>query len=289
MLAHHGDHGEEDVRRSLKRLLLRTGLYGGLWKVRGQLRAYDPRMRAANRRWRRANDPSIPVPPPRLIFEVVHNYDIQAFMNGGRERAETIDHILSETGFSLRDCESVLDFGCGCGRVIRHIRDRTDAELAGSDLNPRLIAWCRENLDFGRFECNDLAPPLIYPDDSFNLVYAISVLTHLDEELQNHWLAEFRRILKPGGALLVTTHGDSCFDGLDAAEARNYRDGQLVVRSASSLGSNLCETYHPPDYFRRVTEPLFDAVHHFPRGGPDRRAQDIWVLRTAVQRSTFNV
>ena len=278
------------MRRSLKRFLLRSGLYGGLWKLRGQLRAFDPRTLAANRRWRRSHDPSTAVPPPRLIFEVVHNYDIRGFINGGRERAETIDHVLSESGFELRDSESVLDFGCGCGRVIRHMRERTAAQLSGSDLNPRLIEWCRENLDFGRFECNDLAPPLIYPDDSFDLVYAISVLTQLDEELQDLWLAEFQRILMPGGALLVTTHGDSCFDGLDAAEAQRYSDGRLVVRSASSLGSNLCETYHPPDYFRRVTEPLFAEVHHFPRGGPDRRAQDIWVLRTPSQSesSTLN-
>ncbi len=268
------------MRRNLKRFLLRTGLYGGLWKLRGQLRAFDPRTLAANRRWRESHDPSTPVPPPRLIFEVVHNYDIEAFINGGRERAETIDVVLSETGFSLRDCQSLLDFGCGCGRVLRHMRDRTDADLHGSDLNPRLIRWCQQNLDFGRFECNDLSPPLTYPDDSFDLVYAISVLTHLDEDLQDRWLAEFRRIMKPGGALLVTTHGDSCFDGLDAAEAQSYGDGRLVVRSATSLGSNLCETYHPPEYFRRVTEPLFAHVKHFPRGGPDRRAQDIWVLRT---------
>lgn len=268
------------MRRNLKRLLLRAGLYGGLWKARGRLRAFDPRTLAANRRWRRSHDPSTPIPPPRLIFEVVHNYDIAAFINGGRERAQTIDSVLLETGFSLRNCGSVLDFGCGCGRVIRHIRDHTDADLHGSDLNPRLISWCQENLDFGRFGCNDLAPPLTYPDDSFDLVYAISVLTHLDENLQNRWLTEFQRILAPGGALLVTTHGDSCFDGLDATEARRYGEGRLVVRSSSSLGSNLCETYHPPEYFRRVTEPQFAEVHHFARGGAGRRAQDIWVLRT---------
>ncbi len=259
------------------------GVYGGLWEARGWLRAFDPRTLAANRRWRRSHHPSTPIPPPRLIFEVVHNYNIEAFVAGGNERATTIDNVLSECGFSLRDCRSVLDFGCGCGRVIRHIRDRTDADLYGSDLNPRLIRWCQENLDFGQFSCNELAPPLNYPEEKFDLVYCISVLTHLDEDLQDRWLAEFQRILASGGALLVTTHGDSCFDGLDAAETRRYRDGHLVVRSASSLGSNLCETYHPPAYFRRITEPLFAEVHHFPQGEPGRRAQDIWILRTPTQ------
>jgi len=214
------------------------------------------------------------------MYEVVHNYSIEGFLVGGAERAEAIDRALADSGFELSRCGRILDFGCGCGRVIRHIKEHTRAEFFGSDLNPRLIRWCQDNLSFGRFDSNGLAPPLSYDDGFFDLVYSISVLTHLDEDLQNRWLAELRRVIAPGGALLVTTHGDSCFDGLDAAEAERYRDGHLVVRSSDSLGSNLCETYHPPEYFRRIAETTFAQVHHFPQGEPGRRAQDIWVLRT---------
>ena len=39
-----------------------------------------------------------------------------------------------------------------------------------------------------------------------------------------------------------------------------YDAGQIVVRSSQAPGSNLCETYHPPAYFRRVTEALFDEA-----------------------------
>ena len=73
---------------------------------------------------------------------------------------------------------SILDFGCGCGRVVRWWRD-LPAEIHGSDFNPTLVRWCRENLPFGVFEVNRPEPPLPYPDDSFDLVYALSVLTHL--------------------------------------------------------------------------------------------------------------
>jgi SAM-dependent methyltransferase len=218
------------------------------------------------------------------MFEVVHSYDIEGFLKGGAERADAIRESLDEAGVDLARCRRVLDFGCGCGRIIRHIRTMSPADLHGSDLNPDLIDWCQRQLTFGRFLCNGLAPPLSYHRDSFDLVYSISVLTHLDEDLQNQWLEELRRILTPGGALLVTTHGDSCFDGLDAGESQRYRNGELVVRSSDSLGSNLCETYHPPAYFRRVTEPLFDEVHHFPQGSPGQRAQDIWVL---IQRAGY--
>jgi SAM-dependent methyltransferase len=267
------------MRRAVKRLLLQLGLYGFLWRARGWLRGYAPRTLLQNWKWRQTHHEALPVPPPKLMFEVVHSYSIEGFLRGGSERAGAIAGAVGEAGLDIARCGRILDFGCGCGRVIRHMPDRSDADLYGSDLNPRLIRWCRDNLAFGSFRTNDLAPPLGYDDDFFDLVYSVSVLTHLDEELQNRWLRELERITAPGGAVLVTTHGDSWFEGLDADEAARYRAGELVVRSSQSLGSNLCETYHPPSYFRRVAEGLFAEVHHFPQGDSGQKVQDIWVLR----------
>jgi SAM-dependent methyltransferase len=268
------------MRRTLKRILLGLGLYGVFWKARGWLRGFSPKTLYRNWRWRRSFRDPVPLPPSRLMFEVVHSYSVEGFLRGGSERAEAIAEAVANAGLDMANCGRILDFGCGCGRVIRHLPQRTDAELFGSDLNPRLVRWCSENLSFGTFAVNDLAPPLSYDDAFFDLVYSISVLTHLDEDLQNRWLAELTRVITPGGFLLVTTHGDSCFDGLDADEAARYRAGKLVVRSSHDLGSNLCETYHPPVYFKAVAESLFAQVHHVPQGGPGQRAQDIWVLRT---------
>jgi SAM-dependent methyltransferase len=266
----------------LKRFLLRTGLYGPVWELRGRLRGLDPRTLLANRRYLARHPPDHPLPPPRLIYEVVNHYRIDAFLAGGRERADAIVSALESTGFSPGTCRRALDFGCGCGRVIRHLADRIPAEWHGSDLNPRLVAWCRDNLSFATFTTNELAPPLPFEDSFFDLIYAISVFTHLDEGFQNRWLAELHRVLAPGGAALVTTHGDAWRDGLDPAERTAYDAGQIVVRSSQAPGSNLCETYHPPAYFRRVTEALFDEVYHLPQGDAEHRAQDIWILRTTT-------
>ncbi len=268
------------MRRTLKRILLRTGVYGPLWEIRGRLRGLDPRTLIRNRRFMSRHAPADPVPPSRLIYEVVNHYDIRSFLAGGQERAEAIEAALRSSGFDSAGCRRALDFGCGCGRVIRHLKDRIPAEWYGSDLNPRLAGWCRDNLRFATFSSNGLEPPLLFEDAFFDLVYAISVFTHLDEGFQNRWLAELARILAPGGALLVTTHGDAWRDGLDPGERRAYDTGSIVVRSSQAPGSNLCETYHPPDYFRRITEPLFAEVHHLPQGDSVHRAQDIWVLRT---------
>lgn len=258
---------------------MRSGLYEPLWRLRGWLRRHDPATWSRNRRWRHSHSEELPLPPPSLMWEVVNHADIELFLSGGRERANAIGHAFAASGFDLHGARRVLDFGCGCGRIIRHWSDRTATEWHGSDVNERLVVWCRDHLSFGRFAVNDLAPPLRYETGSFDAIYAISVLTHLDEDLGNRWLAELRRILHPDGALLVTTHGDAWLDSLDDQEQARYRAGSIVVRSNQGLGSNLCETYHPPACFRAIADRLFGQVHHLPQGRPGQRAQDMWVLR----------
>ena len=149
------------------------------------------------------------------MWEVVNSADIASFLADGRERAGAVERAFGTAGFELAGARRVLDFGCGCGRVIRHWADRKATEWHGSDINERLISWCRDHLSFARFEVNGLAPPLPYRAGFFDAIYAISVLTHLDEDLQNRWLGELARIVAPDGAVLLTTHGDGWLPGLD--------------------------------------------------------------------------
>ena len=77
----------------------------------------------------------------------------------------------------------MLDFGCGCGRVIRNWRSLDRTDIYGSDYNHELIAECGRNLHFAHFESNDLAPTLRHESDKFDLIFALSVFTHLPGEL----------------------------------------------------------------------------------------------------------
>jgi cyclopropane fatty-acyl-phospholipid synthase-like methyltransferase len=47
--------------------------------------------------------------------------------------------MLQENGTGIQDRAAILDFGCGCGRVIRHRREATGASLHGTDYNPHLV------------------------------------------------------------------------------------------------------------------------------------------------------
>ena len=140
----------------------------------------------------------------------------------------------------LQEMHDVFEFGCGCGRIARHWQNFSGS-FVGSDLDEPAVRWCRRNLPFARFEVNGLEPPLIFGDESFDLAYAVSVFSHLTAPLQIAWRNELRRVLRPGGVLLVTTQGRSYLPVLKRDEADRFLRGELVVRWEDEAGTNLCQ------------------------------------------------
>jgi SAM-dependent methyltransferase len=224
----------------------------------------------------------LPIPPGYLLWLVVGSSNVQAFLDSGVIHAhEVIWRTLEENGLALEHFGTILDFGCGCGRIMRYWKDLQHARLYGSDYNPTLIRWCRRHLPFAQFEVNHLAPPLSFQTGQFDFVYARSVFTHFAEDLQFAWIAELRRVLKPGGHLLFTVSGDRFLDSLTPSEAERYRAGHLVVRDEEMAGKNYCAVYHPPQYVRQVLlSEKFDVLDLIPGDAAKPYClQDTYLLR----------
>ncbi len=177
----------------------------------------------------------------------------------------------------------MLDFGCGCGRILRWWASlKGSCEMWGCDYNAELIAWCQKHLsDFARFKVNQPSPPVDFPNGYFELVYAYSVLTHLSLEQQQPWLVELTRVTKPGGLLLVTTHGRRCAltHGVSPADLdRLERDG-VIVFGDQLRGSNSCVVYHTEEYLRGLSSLGLDLVEYLPAGTRDIGEQDMALFR----------
>jgi SAM-dependent methyltransferase len=104
------------------------------------------------------------------------------------------------------------------------------------------------------------------------------VFTHLPEDLQQAWIQELARALKPGGFLLITVHGDSHLHQLSQEEQREFQSGQLVVIHEDLGGTNFCGAYHPEQYVRHHLARGFEVVDFVPVGARDAD-QDIYLLR----------
>jgi SAM-dependent methyltransferase len=255
-------------------LLRRLGL------LRPAYRAYEAlnALRAAGRPARAAED-GLPVPPPRLIVRVAGTADVDWFLDSGRLAAESVRAPLERQGRRIAELDALLDFGCGCGRVTRHWAPLERTAVHGADANEHAIAWCRANLPFARFTSNGLAPPLDHADGSFDLVYALSVFTHLPEDLQHAWMHELERLLRPGGFLLLTTHGERYRERLGPNEQAAFDAGRLVVRWPEGAGTNLCSAFHPPSYVKDRLAAGLEVAEFQPEGAKGNPHQDLYLLR----------
>jgi SAM-dependent methyltransferase len=144
------------------------------------------------------------MPPP-----TVHAMARSAEAAGGSPwHADLVAGAAERAGREIPEAGAVLDFGCSSGRVTRVLRAwRPDVRWLGCDPNADAVAWAAAHLPGIEFFRSPQHPPLPLDARSLDVVYAISIWSHFGERAALEWLEEMRRLLKPGGLLVLTTHG----------------------------------------------------------------------------------
>jgi SAM-dependent methyltransferase len=155
-------------------------------------------------------DASFPFPPEHLRMRVHGARDLESYLRLGKTITHDLINALADDALQIPQAASVLDFGSGPGRVIGWFHQQyPEWKFFGTDIDDEAIGWAREHLSaIAEFGVNGYLPPLNYADGTFDLVYSISIFTHLPEEMQTDWLAELARVTKPGGSLLLSTHAE---------------------------------------------------------------------------------
>lgn len=142
--------------------------------------------------------------PPRALWE---GYGPTAadYLDAGRMQSARLRELLDEAGMPLASAARILDLTCGAGRVLRWLADLApEREIWGTDMSAAPVIWVRQRLcpPF-RAATRSTAPHLPFEDRFFDVIYSVEPFGR-PPDLADAWLLELKRVLRPGGKLLVS-------------------------------------------------------------------------------------
>jgi SAM-dependent methyltransferase len=227
------------------------------------------------------------VPPYYLADDAYNHVNWQSYYDSGKEHARFIANWINECNSADSDVLRVCEWGCGPGRVIRHLYSYVNhktVEIYGTDYNEETISWCKKNIHQISFLHNGIEPPLPFGSHFFDCIYAISVLTHLSEEAHYAWIRELFRVLKTNGIVILTTHGNNYLKYLLPGEKRKYDSGELVILGNIKEGKKLFLALHPPTFMKNRLLKDYYIVQHITDEKITGLEQDVWIIKNAEDK-----
>lgn len=251
---------------------------------------------------------TLPGVPGRIHRNDVMLFDtseraVEDYLRAGRSAVENIAAGLQAAGRDFESVTSCLDFGCGHGRVLRH--------LAGL-LAPRSITACDVDAEGVRFCASELgARPLVSSwriEDvrlaTYDLIWSGSVFTHLDVTDGDRLLSKLVAALAPGGVLVFSIHGEFSLGGLETLYGAHYAaDAEAIRREVAEEGISFRQydasfgdfagtygmTWHRRDHVvaraRALSNDALEEVAFFPQGWDNHHDVIVFRRKPAAPRS----
>jgi 2-polyprenyl-3-methyl-5-hydroxy-6-metoxy-1,4-benzoquinol methylase len=269
------------IKKGLKKIIEKTATEGLSKQVHFKFKKLQHYLK--NQQFRK-NNPSIAIPPDEWLFETFQLDYLKYFDDGKLAAKEildwTIDLIPSEM-------PTILDWGCGTGRIIQYMHQYNPyALLYAADINKKMIDWDHQNIKDVHFSVINSNTPTAYPANYFDLVYGISVYTHLSSNLQEEWLVELHRMIKPAGILLITTHGSFFNSQLSKKEkillAENgFFEKAFHHKNKLQSGDRNDTMYVTEDYLKKIIEANFEIKSYYDGTKYPEKfgGQDLWILQ----------
>lgn len=267
------------LKTKLSNWLRKTGLLYGVDRI--YFLFNKVRFNKKNKRFLQQH-PHLKLPPSYVLYET-YRMDYQNYFEDGKKTAKDIVQLISAQT-SLEN-KTILDWGCGPARVVRHLPLLLpQSKIYGSDYNETIIQWCKENITDVEFRKNELVPALAFDHDFFDVVYALSVLTHLSDENHFKWINEIHRVLKPGGIFLFTTQGNAFLNKLSIGEKEDFLNGEVVIRGQVKEGHRTYSAFQPETFVHTLLKNRWKVLKFIPGSlqewGPE---QDMWMVQKTVK------
>lgn len=140
------------------------------------------------------------------------------FFATGRQAVDEVMAMLGRVGATPAAMHRAMDFGCGAGRLTQGLAGHFE-RADGVDIAASMVELARRHNRAGdrvEYHLNEAPDLALFEDDTFDFLLSIIVLQHIPNELKTGYLAEFVRVLRPGGiaAFTVPSHGDWSIEGI---------------------------------------------------------------------------
>ncbi|HMQ70042.1 MAG TPA: class I SAM-dependent methyltransferase [Ignavibacteria bacterium] len=213
----------------------------------------------------------LPIPPQNLWLGYGNTTKEYLY---GRIQTEKMIKILDNADFDINYCKRILDFGCGAGRMLRWLFPYSNtAEIWGTDISSDHITWANNFLKPPfNFATTTTIPHLPFEDNYFNLIYAGSVFTHIDDLVES-WLLELRRIINTNGRVYITVNDKHSLKLLKTSKiyvkiwlSQYVRENQTFINAGDNflkivgMRGTRSQVFYDIEYFCESINNLFDVV-----------------------------
>lgn len=218
------------------------------------------------------------LPPAYLVYE---SFDLNysTYFEGSYETARWLLNYFAK--YKELDHVNILDWGCGPARIVRHLPLLLDTtcQIHGTDYNSRSIEWCSKHIKGVSFNLNNLNPPLPYIDNYFDIIYGISIFTHLPEYLHYTWFEELERVSKNDAIIFLTSQGDAFKSKLTENEINDFEEGNLIEKGNTKVGHRTFSTYHSVIFLKNLFKH-HEILEHIPGIIKNSKPQqDVWIIK----------
>jgi len=221
----------------------------------------------------------MPIPPDFLLYET-GKLNFSHYHASGNSAASEIHALYAIFGQS--PIQSILDWGCGVGRVTRHLPIYfPNANIVGADANPDCIQWLQNNIPEIQWLQSNAADRGETLTGTYHLIIALSVLTHLPANEQQHWLEQLHSRLHTNGLIWLSTHGSTYYHQLTSKQHAQLLEKGMLTLGSNQEGSRGMRTYHTYEGMQQLIHQDWELLLYyngekFPGvlGG-----QDAWLIK----------
>lgn len=173
--------------------------------------------------------------PPNHILRRTSSHTIRHYYESGLTTFLPIITAAVNYGVPMDQSPNVLDFACGAGRQLLHLtRHYPNVRAYACDIRADAIAHLQRLYPSVKACANKFDPPLPFDDATFDLIYSVSVFSHLSITDAQLWLPELFRIARPGSILCLTFNSNNSLN---------------VNLSQGRISSSVAELFRQQGYF----------------------------------------